>query len=65
VAASTTVLCQSLVLTSSIQSLQKFEAKFDFLFKKFFGDLGLLGCAAIRDYRYFRGSSFTSDNEDP
>jgi hypothetical protein len=35
VAASTAVLCQSLVLTSSIQSLQKFEAKFDFLFKKF------------------------------
>ena len=32
VAASTAVLCQSLVLTSSIQSLQKFKAKFDLLF---------------------------------
>jgi hypothetical protein len=36
-----------------------------FYLKKSLTDLGLLGCAAIRDYRYFRGSSFTSDNEDP
>ena len=63
-AASTAVLCQSVVLTSSIQSLQKFKAKFDLLFYESLlgptrerkNGYGLIQSEATSDWAYFIGS---------